>query len=160
MAGREGTETFIQSVNATWKLSDAVELQSITTYQDTDYVRIEDFDVTPAPLADLDRQGADEVWSQEARLKYASDRFSGVLGFYFFDDEEAFTDEFTVPGAFVNPAIPASLFVTRVSDNTVARPIMPDSLTVISSSATPSICSSAYGTITRKLRTPPSPIPG
>lgn len=62
--GLEGTDTFIQSVNATWDVSNRVQVQSITTYQDTDYVRQEDFDGTPAPVAALDRTGVDEAFSQ------------------------------------------------------------------------------------------------
>ncbi|MEO1657575.1 MAG: TonB-dependent receptor [Pseudomonadota bacterium] len=104
--GREGTETFIQSVNATWTLSERFDLQSITTYQDTDYVRFEDFDGTSAPIAALDRQGGDEAWSEELRLRYNGDRFSGVVGFYFFDNEDGFNDSFTVPGSILGSDIP------------------------------------------------------
>ncbi|MEO1043724.1 MAG: TonB-dependent receptor [Pseudomonadota bacterium] len=118
--GEEGTETFIQSVNATWQVSERIELQSITTYQDTDYTRIEDFDTTPAPIAALDRVGSDEAWSEEFRIKYAGDRFSGVLGFYFFDNEEGFNDEFIIPGSFVSSIIPSTVLVSRVSNLTTS----------------------------------------
>ncbi|MEL6687021.1 MAG: TonB-dependent receptor [Pseudomonadota bacterium] len=119
--GREGTETFIQSVNATWEINEKFELQSITTYQDTDYVRIEDFDVTPAPIAALDRAGTDEAFSQELRLKYSGDRLKAVAGFYYLDVEDTFTDEFSVPLAIaapdflvaLNPALFSSVFIQR-----------------------------------------------
>jgi len=116
-AGREGTETFIQSINATWKVSDVFEVQSITTYQDTDYVRIEDFDTTPAPIGALDRSGTDEAFSEELRLKYLGERFTGALGFYFFDNEDGFSDQFVVPATIVNPGLPASVLISRVSTN-------------------------------------------
>ncbi|MEM6828295.1 MAG: TonB-dependent receptor, partial [Pseudomonadota bacterium] len=116
--GREGTETFIQSINATWDISDRVQLQSITTYQDTDYVRIEDFDRTPAPIAALDRTGVDEAYSQELRVKYLGDALNVAGGFYYFENEDGFTDTFSVPATAVNPALPASILIDRVSQTT------------------------------------------
>lgn len=113
--GREGTESFIQSVNATWDISPLVQLQSITTYQDTKYVRQEDFDLTPAPIAALDRVGGDEAWSQEVRLKYLGERLSGALGFYYFTNNSGFTDSFIIPATIVNPALPASILISRTS---------------------------------------------
>ena len=116
--GREGTETFIQSINATWDISDRVQFQSITTYQDTDYVRIEDFDRTPAPIAALDRTGVDEAYSQELRVKYLGDALNVAGGFYYFENEDGFTDTFSVPATAVNPALPASILIDRVSQTT------------------------------------------
>lgn len=118
VAGREGTETFIQSLNATWDISDRVQFQSITTYQDTDYVRIEDFDRSPAPIGALDRTGADEAFSQELRLKYFGDNLTVAGGFYYFTNEDGFTDTFTVPATIVNPNLPASILIDRVSQTT------------------------------------------
>ncbi|AWW74052.1 hypothetical protein CD351_06375 [Erythrobacter sp. KY5] len=116
--GLEGTETFIQSINATWDVSDRVQIQSITTYQDTDYVRQEDFDGTPAPIAALDRTGADEAFSHELRVKYFGDRLTVAGGAYFFTNEDGFTDNFTVPATAVNPALPASILINRVAQTT------------------------------------------
>ncbi|MEM7689903.1 MAG: TonB-dependent receptor [Pseudomonadota bacterium] len=116
--GREGTETFIQSINATWDISDRVQLQLITTYQDTDYLRVEDFDRTPAPIAALDRTGVDEAYSQELRVKYLGDDLTVAGGFYYFENEDGFTDTFTVPATIVNPALPASILIDRVSRTT------------------------------------------
>ena len=113
--GLEGTETFIQSLNATWDISSLVQLQSITTYQDTDYVRREDFDGTPAPIAALDRTGVDEAWSQELRVKYLGERLSGAVGFYYFTNEEGFTDSFVIPATLVNAALPPSILISRVA---------------------------------------------
>ena len=114
--GLEGTETFIQAFNATWELSEAWEVQSITTYQDTDYVRQEDFDGTPAPIAALDRTGTDEAFSQEFRFKYNGERLTGALGLYYFTNEDGFEDSFVVPATLVNPALPATILISRVSD--------------------------------------------
>ncbi|WP_137680379.1 TonB-dependent receptor [Aurantiacibacter suaedae] len=116
--GREGTESFIQSVKATWDLSSLVQVQSITTYQSTDYVRQEDFDVTPAPVAALDRTGSDEAWSEEFRVKYLGDRLSAVAGFYFFTNEDGVSDSFVVPATIVNPGLPPSILFSRTSQAT------------------------------------------
>jgi len=116
--GLEGTESFIQSINAAWDVSDRVQIQSITTYQDTDYVRQEDFDGTPLPIAALDRTGVDEAFSQELRVKYFGDRLTVAGGAYFFTNEDGFTDSFIVPATAVNPALPASILISRVSQTT------------------------------------------
>ncbi len=107
--GLEGTDTFIQSINVNVGLTDNLDLQSISTYQYTDYVRQEDFDSTPTPVSSLDRIGSDEVFSQELRLKYDSDRFKGVLGFYYFSNADNFTDSFSVPGSILGIPLPGLL---------------------------------------------------
>jgi len=114
--GREGTETFLQSVNVEWDISETVSVQSITSFQTTDYVRIEDFDRTPAPIAALDRTGDDEAFTEEFRVRYTDDRWRVAVGFYYADIEDGFTDQFVVPGSLINPAIPNSVLVSRVGD--------------------------------------------
>ncbi|MEM8547619.1 MAG: TonB-dependent receptor, partial [Pseudomonadota bacterium] len=113
--GREGTETFLQAVNLKWDISESWSFQSITTFQSTDYVRVEDFDVSPAPIAELDRTGDDEAFSQEFRLRFDGDRFDGIFGFYYVDTEDSFDDEFIIPASFLNPAIPPTLLIERQS---------------------------------------------
>jgi len=114
--GSEGTRTLIQSLNVSWRVSERFAIQSISTYQDTDYLRQEDFDNTPAPIGALDRVGGDEAVSQELRLKYFGDRLEGSLGFYYFANEDGFTDSFVVPATVVSPLLPASIRISRISD--------------------------------------------
>ncbi|MEM8635611.1 MAG: TonB-dependent receptor [Pseudomonadota bacterium] len=118
VAEREGTETFIQSINATWDISDRFSVQSITTYQNTDYVRIEDFDNSSEDFGALDRIGGDEAISEELRLNYTGDRLAGTLGFYYFNSDEFFEDTFAVPTTAVNPTFPDDLFINRDSMTT------------------------------------------
>ncbi|MEM7018237.1 MAG: TonB-dependent receptor, partial [Pseudomonadota bacterium] len=113
--GEEGTETLITSLNATWAITDNLELQSITTYQTTDYVRLEDIDVSPAPIGSLEREGEDEAATQELRLKYLTERIAGVIGFYYVDADQEFDDSVTIPAAFLNPQIPPQLLASRDS---------------------------------------------
>lgn len=117
--GREGTETFLQSINATWDVSSRLELQSITTFQDTDYVRIEDQDRSPAPLARLDRTGEDRAFTEELRLKYFGERISGVAGLYFVDTSQGFDDTLTVPLRAIVPQVPVDNILQRdlLTDN-------------------------------------------
>lgn len=114
--GREGTESFIQSINAIWTISDALEFQSITAFQDTDYVRLEDIDGTALPIGALDREGSDESLAQELRLRYSGERLSGVVGLYFVTAETGFLDTLTIPASALNPSIPSSLIAQRGSE--------------------------------------------
>ncbi len=113
-AGREGTETFLNAVNLEWDINDLWQLQSITTHQSTDYLRIEDFDTTPADLGFLDRTGTDEALSQELRLKYSGDRLQALVGLYYVDTENSFTDDFVISATILNPAL-AGLLIGRDS---------------------------------------------
>lgn len=112
--GLEGTDTFIQSINMTVGITDQIDFQSISTYQDTSYVRQEDFDNSPADAGALDRTGTDEAFSQELRLRYDSKLLNAALGFYYFSNEDNFTDSFSVPGSIIGVPLPG-LFVGRNS---------------------------------------------
>lgn len=113
--GREGTKTWLQSVNASWQVSERVELQSITAWQQTDYIRTEDYDVTPMPISSLDRKGVDESISQEFRLKYSGERLKGAIGAYYIDATTDYTDSFTLPIRFAYPQLPLTNLVSRDS---------------------------------------------
>ncbi|MGD8327144.1 MAG: TonB-dependent receptor [Sphingomonadales bacterium] len=115
ISGREGTETFLQSVNAVWSINDEWELQSITSYQTTDILRLEDADRSAASLAVLNREGTDRAISEELRLRFANERLNALVGFYFVDSEEGFDEDFVIPASVVNPLIPPSLLVSRGS---------------------------------------------
>lgn len=114
--GREGTESFIQSLNLNWQINDLWKFQSVTTYQDTEYVRIEDFDSTPLPIAALDRAGPSEALSQEFRLRYSGENLQAALGFYYLDTDGGFIDTFQVPASLINPAFPNSVIIGRVGE--------------------------------------------
>lgn len=113
--GSEGTKTWLQSVNASWQINENWELQSITAYQQTDYTRLEDYDVTPAPISELDRTGDDKSVSQEFRLKYFGARLSGVAGAYYTDASTDYTDSYTIPITFAYPTLPLDNLVSRES---------------------------------------------
>ena len=107
IAGQEGTETFLNAVNFEWDISDTWSLQSITTYQSTDYIRFEDLNTQPGDTSDLglDRRGSDKALSQEVRLKYSGDRLTALVGIYSVDTEASFDDDFIVAGAELSPLL-------------------------------------------------------
>jgi len=113
VAGSEGTETWLQSVNATWAINETWEVQSITAWQTTDYTRLEDYDVSPAPVSSLDREGEDTSISQELRLKYFGERLSVVGGVYYTDATTDYTDSYSLPLTYVYPSLPVSNLVSR-----------------------------------------------
>ena len=113
-AGREGTETFLNAVNVTWDINDLWQLQTITTHQSTDYVRVEDFDASPIDEGFLDRKGTDEAFSQEVRLKYTGEALQALVGAYYVDTEDSFDDEFVIDASALNPAL-AGLLISRDS---------------------------------------------
>ena len=115
VAGSEGTKTWLQSLNASWQISDRIELQSITAWQQTDYTRIEDYDVTPLPISALFREGVDESISQELRFKYTGERLRGAVGIYYIDASTDYTDSFTIPITFAYPQLPLDNLVSRDS---------------------------------------------
>jgi len=113
--GEEGTDTFLNALNATWQVTDGLDLVSITTYQQTDYVRVEDQDRTAADGGFLDRKGEDDAFSQELRVVHRGDRLSGVIGAYYVQQENSFDDELLIAITAVDPRLPLRNLVSRRS---------------------------------------------
>lgn len=116
LPGREETETFIQSFNASWDITPSMQLRLISTFQDTSYTRQIDGDNTPAALSFSDRTGEERIITQELRLAYAGDGWTGVIGGYFYDLRETSTDDLVIPFFFLVPNIPTDLQLGRESD--------------------------------------------
>ena len=80
------TESNGYSLAATWDINDAWTFKSITAYRETDTRNWIDFDTTPLAIADSEATYYDDQTTQEFQLVYSgSDRWSGVLGLYYFD---------------------------------------------------------------------------
>ncbi len=75
------------SATASWTLSDAWWLKSITAYRESDTDTNIDFDQLPNRIVDVRATYADEQLSQEFQLHYAGERLDGVMGLYWFDGE-------------------------------------------------------------------------
>jgi iron complex outermembrane receptor protein len=81
-----------------WTINDAFELHSVTAYRDLNWTGIRDADNTPFVIITTDYTSESTQFSQELRLNYSSERVSGVMGAYYFDEES--DDRVTVPLAF------------------------------------------------------------
>lgn len=114
--GIEGTETFLKSLRTEWQFAREFKLESITTFQQTDYFRQQDGDNTPDPLSVSMRTGDEEVFTQELRTTYRGKSLSLVAGVYLFDSGEDQTDDFTIPFGFLVPGVPLDILLARESD--------------------------------------------
>ncbi|GGE31996.1 TonB-dependent receptor [Marinicauda pacifica] len=113
---REGSEGFIHSGRVTIDIADGLELVSITTANQSDYVRTEDFDVTIQPIAELDRSGEDDSMSQEVRFNVSRGALNMSAGGYYYDGRETYVDAFITPVSILDPRLPNNIFAERISD--------------------------------------------
>jgi iron complex outermembrane receptor protein len=74
------------SLTLAWEINPGLQFKSITAYRETDTQNWIDFDTTPAAIADSEATYYDDQTTQEFQLVYTgSKKWSGVLGFYYFD---------------------------------------------------------------------------
>ncbi len=74
------------SLTLTWDINDSLQFKSITAYRETDTRNWIDFDTTPAAIGDSEATYYDDQTTQEFQLVYTgSDKWSGVVGFFYFD---------------------------------------------------------------------------
>jgi iron complex outermembrane receptor protein len=79
-------------------LTTQIKLKSISAFRSTQSRGIRDADNTPFVMITTDVAAESDQFSQEMQAQYASDRFSGILGGYYFK-EDTF-ERATVPLAF------------------------------------------------------------
>ena len=92
-----------------WNLSDALVLETISSYRTLDWAGVRDADNTPLPILHTIYDVDASQWSQELQLTLQRDALTGVVGFYYFAQES--DDIVTVE---LNPPPPG---VQRDSDN-------------------------------------------
>jgi iron complex outermembrane receptor protein len=74
------------SLTLGWDINPGLKFKSITAYRETDTKNWIDFDTSPAAIADSEATYYDDQTTQEFQLVYTgSDKWSGVLGFFYFD---------------------------------------------------------------------------
>jgi len=74
------------SLTLAWDINAGLQFKSITAHRETDTRNWIDFDTTPAAIADSEATYYDDQTTQEFQLVYTgSSKWSGVLGFYYFD---------------------------------------------------------------------------
>lgn len=85
-AGLEGPQGFEQygfALNAEYDIDRNFLVKSITAYRADDSFLLEDFDSLPIADIDVPARFDNEQFTQELQLQYASDRLSGVAGFFY-----------------------------------------------------------------------------
>lgn len=87
LAPLNGTDSEGGSLVISWDLSDDWAFKSITAYRESDSENNIDFDTTPARIVDVIATYYDEQLTEELQFLYTGDRFSGVVGAYYFDGE-------------------------------------------------------------------------
>ncbi|KLE33982.1 TonB-dependent receptor [Aurantiacibacter luteus] len=92
------SEVWGVSGTATYELSDAFTVKSITAYRSTESRGIRDADNTPFEILTTDVGSQSDQFSQELQLQYNSDRVSAIIGGYYFDEDT--TERATVFLAF------------------------------------------------------------
>jgi len=109
LAPINSTDTTGYSLTVTWDINPALQFKSITAYRENDAQNNIDFDTTPAPIVDTGPAVYfDDQTTQEFQLVFSgSDKWSGVLGLYYFDG---------TAGGKVNATFIGSIFVTTQGD--------------------------------------------
>ena len=80
------------SASAEWDVSDRLSIVSITSYRELDWTGARDADNTPLLILATTADSENEQFSQEIRAHFTLDRFNGVIGAYYFDEDT--TDKF------------------------------------------------------------------
>ena len=80
-------EAYGLAMNVSVDLSDALTLRSISAWRRDDSWAPIDFDALPAADVDVPGFYGNEQLSQEFQLLYESDRFNGLVGFYYLEAE-------------------------------------------------------------------------
>lgn len=83
------TKAGIATLELTYDIGDGIALSSVTSYSDVDFFRSFDGDLTAAPLSTGANPYTAKTWMQELRLNYESDRFSGLLGAFYYNRDQA-----------------------------------------------------------------------
>ena len=111
----EGSESWIHTLELGYDISDSLSITSISSYYTQDYLRQEDFDLSPADIGNIDRIQDDENFQQEIRLNFdGGGNFRGVFGGFYGRYSSDVLDTVQVPTAFVNPQLPGgSIFQDR-----------------------------------------------
>lgn len=106
-------DTWGTSLRITYDLTNAATFKSITSYRELDWEGVRDADNTPLTILHTDFASSSHQLSEELQFLYMSDRFSGVLGLYYFQEEV--DDRLTV---FLNTPEPGE---QKDSDNNVVQ---------------------------------------
>ncbi|MGZ8360399.1 MAG: TonB-dependent receptor [Allosphingosinicella sp.] len=109
------------SLNASWNLSDALTLVSITAYRELQPRFFIDIDATRTETGDVFVGVDQQQFSQELQLRWESDRFDGVFGLYYLDEDLASTQSAFADDVFSIAGILPVTFTRTVEDDQNTR---------------------------------------
>ncbi|WP_299848311.1 TonB-dependent receptor [uncultured Roseovarius sp.] len=112
----EGSDHDIFGVRVNWAVNDIFSLESETNYYMHDYVRVEDFDFSPANLGFLNATAESEVFEQDLRLRFETNRVSGVLGLFYTEIDDNRPSEAVFDIGFLTVGVPNGIFATRLNE--------------------------------------------
>jgi iron complex outermembrane receptor protein len=75
------------SLSATWDVNGALTLKSITAYRDLTWDGFRDADNTPLQILHTEYESESQQFSQELQAQIRTERFDGVVGLYYFDED-------------------------------------------------------------------------
>lgn len=86
--GFENSDQSIFALNLTYEMSPGLRLESVTAYNRNEYERQDDDDQTPDGGDNMrTRENDTNTFSQEFRLHFEQDRWRGLAGAYYFDQD-------------------------------------------------------------------------
>lgn len=102
------------NINVSWKISDNLELKSISAIRDLDSQFARDGDHSPATVAQFFDDFQQEQFTQEYQLLGSGEKLNWIVGLYYFDEEgenvnnlDFAVSSFRSGGSFENEAIAA-----------------------------------------------------
>ena len=115
----EGSTHDIYGLRTEWDISSSLTLETETTYYTQDYRRSEDGDGLPFRLSSFSRTGDSEVFEQDVRLRFDTGRYSGVVGLFYTDIENAIPADLLIDTGFAlggSPLTANGIFANRFTD--------------------------------------------
>lgn len=115
---RNFSDNYWVSLNATVELGGGFTLRSITGFDDTSVDNRVDVDGGPLRIDEIKFLTETDQFSQELQLQYAGDRFNGLIGAFYFDENLEARSEADLIGelTFAQGAVP--LITEAARDNT------------------------------------------
>lgn len=114
-----------------WEINENLSLVSITNYQEFEKIPQADFDMTANDFYIWSESFATEQFSEELRLNFSAERFRGLVGFYYYEEEMASDNRLDldlVPPfvAAANPTLAGCTFADNSSDQIIG--VAPENL--------------------------------
>lgn len=98
-----------------YEINSYFRIQSETTYSESNTYTVLDIDNTPADLGTFVNDQTVELFEQEVKVIYESDRMNAVFGGFFATDDTNFPQDAVFPASFFNPSLPSTVTVSTTA---------------------------------------------